>query len=113
MCFFLVGDGGFVTTGEIASDFSEKNAYNFCKRDHPCGVLPFGGLTTESLSTKKTKHKAWFLSLVGDGGFGPPKSVTTDLQSAPFGRSGNPPYGEPSVLRLILELVIGVEPTTC
>ena len=31
--------------------------------------------------------------LVGDGGFGPPKSVTTDLQSAPFGRSGNPPYG--------------------
>ena len=31
--------------------------------------------------------------MVGDGGFGPPKSVTTDLQSAPFGRSGNPPYG--------------------
>ena len=32
--------------------------------------------------------------LVGDGGFGPPKSVTTDLQSAPFGRSGIPPnYG--------------------
>ena len=31
-------------------------------------------------------------SLVGEGGFGPPKSVTTDLQSAPFGRSGIPPY---------------------
>ena len=30
--------------------------------------------------------------LVGDGGFEPPKSLTTDLQSAPFGRSGNPPY---------------------
>ena len=31
---------------------------------------------------------------MGDGGFGPPKSVTTDLQSAPFGRSGIPPnYG--------------------
>ena len=30
--------------------------------------------------------------LVGEGGFGPPKSVTTDLQSAPFGRSGIPPY---------------------
>ena len=28
---------------------------------------------------------------MGDGGFGPPKSVTTDLQSAPFGRSGIPP----------------------
>ena len=42
--------------------------------------------------------------LVEDGGFEPPKSVTTDLQSAPFGRSGNPPH---------LELVIGIEPTTC
>ena len=31
------------------------------------------------------------LFLVGEGGFGPPKSVTTDLQSAPFGRSGIPP----------------------
>ncbi len=30
--------------------------------------------------------------LVGAGGFGPPKSVTTDLQSAPFGRSGTLPY---------------------
>ena len=29
--------------------------------------------------------------LVGAGGFGPPKSVTTDLQSAPFGRSGTLP----------------------
>ena len=29
---------------------------------------------------------------MGEGGFGPPKSVTTDLQSAPFGRSGIPPY---------------------
>ena len=31
--------------------------------------------------------------LVEEGGFGPPKSLTTDLQSAPFGRSGIPPYG--------------------
>ena len=30
--------------------------------------------------------------LVGEGGFEPPKSVTTDLQSAPFDRSGIPPY---------------------
>ena len=30
--------------------------------------------------------------LVGDAGFGPAKSLTTDLQSAPFGRSGNPPF---------------------
>ena len=31
-------------------------------------------------------------SLVGEGGFEPPKSLTTDLQSAPFGHSGIPPY---------------------
>ena len=30
--------------------------------------------------------------LVGAGGFGPPKSLTTDLQSAPFGHSGILPY---------------------
>ena len=30
--------------------------------------------------------------LVGAGGFEPPKSETTDLQSAPFGHLGTPPY---------------------
>ncbi len=40
--------------------------------------------------------------LVERGGFEPPKSLTTDLQSAPFGHSGTSP----------LELVIGIEPTT-
>ncbi len=43
--------------------------------------------------------------LVGDGGFGPPKSVTTDLQSAPFGRSGNPPYGAGERSRTINRLI--------
>ena len=42
--------------------------------------------------------------LVGRGGFEPPKAVPTDLQSAPFGHSGIFPR---------LELVVGVEPTTC
>ena len=32
------------------------------------------------------------VSLVEEGGFEPPKSLTTDLQSAPFGHSGTPPY---------------------
>ena len=32
------------------------------------------------------------LTLVGEGGFEPPKSLTTDLQSAPFGHSGTLPY---------------------
>ena len=33
------------------------------------------------------------LFLVGGGGFEPPKSLTTDLQSAPFGHSGTLPNG--------------------
>ena len=33
------------------------------------------------------------LFLVGGGGFEPPKSLTTDLQSAPFGHSGTLPDG--------------------
>ena len=44
--------------------------------------------------------------VVGEGGFEPPKSKTTDLQSAPFDRSGIPPYA-------IVELVDGLEPPTC
>ncbi len=30
--------------------------------------------------------------MVGEGGFEPPKASPTDLQSAPFGHSGIPPY---------------------
>ena len=43
--------------------------------------------------------------MVGEGGFEPPKSLTTDLQSAPFGHSGTLPY--------LMELVDGLEPPTC
>ena len=42
--------------------------------------------------------------MVGEDGFEPSKRNATDLQSAPFGHSGTPPY---------LELHVGVEPTTC
>ena len=49
-------------------------------------------------------------ALVGEGGFEPPKSLTTDLQSAPFGHSGIPPY---EIVCLSVELVDGFEPPTC
>ena len=42
--------------------------------------------------------------MVGEDGFEPSKRNVTDLQSAPFGLSGTPPF---------LELHVGVEPTTC
>ena len=47
--------------------------------------------------------------LVGRGGFEPPKSKTSDLQSDPFGRSGICPYE----IVVGVEPVIGLEPTTC
>ena len=40
----------------------------------------------------KAEEKSSAFELVGEGGFEPPKSLTTDLQSAPFGHSGIPPY---------------------
>ena len=52
--------------------------------------------------TTKKAHLAMCFFVVERGGFEPPKSLTTDLQSAPFGHSGTSP----------LELVIGIEPTT-
>ena len=57
------------------------------------------------ISLKKAHRYAMCFFLVGAGGFGPPKSVTTDLQSAPFGRSGTLPYSFWSTLlrrRMIL-----------
>ena len=42
--------------------------------------------------------------MVEEGGFEPPKRDATDLQSAPFGHSGTPPF---------MELVNGLEPLTC
>ena len=44
--------------------------------------------------------------VVEEGGFEPPKRNATDLQSAPFGHSGTPPYE-------LVELVDGFEPPTC
>ncbi len=51
--------------------------------------------------------------LVGGGGFEPPKSSTTDLQSAPFGRSGILPYVKVSkYVRMLLVGLQGLEPGT-
>ena len=63
------------------------------------------GISSTLFRTKKESIGISMLSfLVGRGGFEPPKAVPTDLQSAPFGHSGIFPR---------LELVVGVEPTTC
>ena len=46
-----------------------------------------------ALTFKKSRSKRSACSdLVEEGGFEPPKRNATDLQSAPFGHSGTPPY---------------------
>ena len=62
---------------------------------------------------KPNRHKVvrFRFLLVGRGGFEPPKSKTSDLQSDPFGHSGICPYLINA--RCVVEPVIGLEPTTC
>ena len=62
--------------------------------------LCFGTEKNRRLGSKKARYNRAFRRrhlfclhiMVGEGGFEPPKSLTTDLQSAPFGHSGILPY---------------------
>lgn len=56
------------------------------RRGEPRGV----SFTTTSRHEKSTPKGAKFV--VGGGGFEPPKSETSDLQSDAFGHSANRPY---------------------
>lgn len=91
---FLVGEGGFarLRTGRSAALMRRRRIIHSRSPSNP--------------PDKKRADASIDSFLVGEGGFEPPKSVTTDLQSAPFGRSGIPPYE-------IVELVDGFEPPTC
>ena len=52
-----------------------------------------GGLLPRiNAPNRKSTCKCKCFFLVGEGGFEPPKSLTTDLQSVPFGHSGTLPY---------------------
>ena len=59
-------------------------------RDRTCDPL----LVRQMLSqlSYAPMHNFLGIKLVEDGGFEPPKRYATDLQSAPFGHSGNSPY---------------------
>ena len=113
--FILVGDGGFVTTNfprlrgkwtAVVNGGSSPNQKRF--RTTAAAAFLISTITKQNRDTPQ----GYVSILVGDGGFGPPKSATTDLQSAPFGHSGNLPYKSSRCVNS-LELVIGVEPTTC
>ena len=70
------------------------------------GAPPRAGFRIHPRKRKTATPDGVTVFLVEEGGFEPPKSTTTDLQSAPFGHSGTPPYE-------IVELVDGFEPPTC
>ena len=46
-----------------------------------------------AVKRKMTIPDGIVIFLVEEGGFEPPKRNATDLQSAPFGHSGTPPFG--------------------
>ena len=61
-----------------------------CEPAHLLASACSGSQAIRSI-TKNRVTRTRFFVMVGEAGFGPAKSVTTDLQSAPFGRSGIPP----------------------
>ena len=77
-----------LSASEISHDHSDK-AYTLRKFTLP------GDCRAALAKTKVKKIRITvkvIRILVDRGGFEPPKSVTTDLQSVPFGRSGTCPY---------------------
>ena len=79
-------------------------------------------LSYTSILLTSTKIARVLVNLVEEGGFEPPKSLTTDLQSVPFGHSGTPPFcikkifikfGDSEESLSPMELVNGLEPLTC
>ena len=58
-------------------------------------------------------HRFPMIYMVEGGGFEPPKSLTTDLQSVPFGRSGIPPGMIGTCFYFYVEPRIRIERITC
>ena len=69
-------------------DFSMSLTFGAGDRNRTCTPK---ALDPKSSASANSATSAYYFFLVEDGGFEPPKAMLTDLQSAPFGRSGNPP----------------------
>ena len=99
---FLVGDGGFTPAGhKLRLHLSPPKKYPRRSDDRREYLVGDGGFTPAGhklrlhLSPPKKyprRSNDRREYLVGDGGFEPPKALPADLQSVPFGHSGNPPY---------------------
>ena len=56
-----------------------------------CGAVDGSRTRYLQLGRLPLYQMSYYRRLVGGGGFEPPKAKPTDLQSAPFDRSGTPP----------------------
>ena len=84
---------------KIAKAYGRRAKREQHKRPHGTSVkirsiMKFKGENEKNLDFSRFFDTVLFIpqNLVGEGGFGPPKSLTTDLQSAPFGHLGTLPY---------------------
>ena len=74
---------------------SEKCQTGRCMAAPTCLALPcsyFLGLVIGIQKVPRLLYHGLGTSVVGEGGFEPPKALPADLQSVPFGHSGIPPY---------------------
>ena len=55
-------------------------------------ISGFGGALHKKTNPILADEVRFLNDMVEEGGFEPPKRNVTDLQSAPFGHSGTPPY---------------------
>ena len=101
---------------ETGTFLNEKSTYFRKCLVRETGLEPACPLEHMNLNHARLPIPPFPQMLVGRGGFEPPKSVTADLQSAPFGHSGT--YPGISLVKIRssfqkMELVKGLEPATC
>ena len=107
-------------SGGGGAAYVPRPARNLLRRDAPWGSPARGtgrwSGRADQISERRKKSEADEIAcfaMVGEGGFEPPKPKATDLQSAPFDRSGTLPYSVFVEVGKKLELVDGFEPPTC
>ena len=104
-----VGRGIYSPKARVSSHRQGYGRNVFRVADAPRANHRVCGVSSITSTTHKKDTQQGVLFVVGRGGFEPPKSKTSDLQSDPFGRSGICPYE----IDFVVEPVIGLEPTTC
>ena len=92
MCFFAGIVDSFNSAGLHLCNTPKRQHRKVVRHAMRVAVFSKNSLIHPLSHTKKHILRCAFL-LVERGGFEPPKSLTTDLQSAPFGHSGTSPYG--------------------